>query len=396
MPYVHHSVFGTLRCQDHETVLEACLRLGVNTPFSCRGGSCHTCMVRCTSGHIPERAQQGLSNEDKVQGHLLPCVCLPTGDLHITPITSYDIVTECVLDSIRQECGSGRWVWALEPMRALPSLCIGDVVQLDWHPSVTDDPKTDAVQNQTVLAPVLALPETHYFLEVQLDQLGFSNVCSNVALGEKVRVRLSEKYDQKINHPNWVHTKLPIDPQLWIELDQGQQVRVVLDAFYAKVFADPYLSPYFQHTSPHHVAGKQYAFLYQSMTGKDVYFGDNPYNAHHRMVISDELFDRRQRLMLETLLEHGLTDDQIRRWTAFEEPFRRHIVKNKVLPRLGETGEEIRPNGFGQETLTEGSVCDHCGASIEKGTTVWYHQQLGTISCPTCTADETDIHARQV
>jgi truncated hemoglobin YjbI len=161
-------------------------------------------------------------------------------------------------------------------------------------------------------------------------------------------------------------------------------VRQVLDAFYAKVFADAQLAPYFQFTTPHHVASKQYAFLYESMTGEDMYFGDRPYNAHHAMVISHALFDHRQHLMVQTLAEHGLSDDHIRRWTVFEESYREHIVKTQALPRMGKAGLESRPDGFGHETLSEGAVCDHCGAVIEAGTTVLYHRRLGTVSCPAC------------
>ena len=174
------------------------------------------------------------------------------------------------------------------------------------------------------------------------------------------------------------------DPALWAELDDGRRVRQILDAFYRKVFADKQLAPYFHNTTADHVAGKQYAFLYEAMTGADMYFGDNPLNAHHWMVISDGLFDHRQNLMIETLEEHGLNDDQIRRWTAFEEPYRPDIVKEQSTHRTTNGQVESRIEGFAHETLAVGSLCDHCGAEIEAGTTVLYHQRLGTISCPAC------------
>ena len=176
----------------------------------------------------------------------------------------------------------------------------------------------------------------------------------------------------------------PMDPGLWAELDDGRLVRRVLDAFYRKVFADALLAPYFHNTNADHVAGKQYAFLYEAMTGADMHFGDNPLNAQHWMVISDALFDHRQRLMIETLEEHGLSDDQIRRWTAFEEPYRPDIVKAQTTHRTVDGQAEPRAEGFAEETLAVGSLCDHCGGEIAAGTTVLYHQRLGTISCLDC------------
>lgn len=296
MYQIHHAQLGTIRVRPLETVLEASLRLGLDVPFSCRGGSCHTCMMQSTGGPVPERAQRGLAQVQKDLGLFLPCVCYPEADMRVAP-----------KDSAIQASAA----WA-----ACPS-------QKPVDPQATDQRRAE------VPSP-------------------------------------------------------PQDPALWAELGHGRMVREVLDAFYVKVFADEWLAPYFHNTTADHVAGKQYAFLYEAMTGEDVYFGDNPLNAHHWMVISDALFDHRQRLMIETLEEHGLSDDQIRRWTAFEEPYRPDIVKEQASNRQNEGQIEMRQEGFAEEILAVGSMCDHCGAAIEAGTPVLYHQRLGTISCATC------------
>lgn len=291
--HVNHAQFGTIKVRTGETLLDACLRLGLNIPFSCRGGSCHTCMMHCTGGSVPARAQRGLAPIQVEQGLFLPCVCRPESDMRVGPKPS------------PAEQASNR-----QP--------------------------TDSVGGGCPVPATSQVPAPAQ------------------------------------------------DPALWAELDDGRTVRRVLDAFYCKVFADEQLAPYFHNTTADHVAGKQYAFLYEAMTGADMYFGDNPLNAHHWMVISDALFDHRQRLMIETLEEHGLSDDQIRRWTAFEEPYRPDIVKEQSTHRTTNGQVELRAEGFAEETLAVGSMCDHCGAEIEAGTTVLYHQRLGTISCPAC------------
>jgi ferredoxin/truncated hemoglobin YjbI len=281
---VHHAQFGTIKVRALETLLEAGQRLGLNLPFSCRGGSCHSCMMQSTGGSVPERAQKGLAQVQKDQGLFLPCVCYPEADMRVAPKEASAARAQCPADN--------------SPRSPVP------------------------------------MPAQ--------------------------------------------------DPGLWAELDHGKRVRQVLDAFYAKVFADEQLAPYFRNATPDHVAGKQYAFLYEAMTGEDMYFGDNPLNAHHWMVISDALFDHRQRLMIETQEAHGLSDDQIRRWTAFEEPFRPDIVKPQASTRQTPGALATQPEGFAEEVLAVGSVCDHCGAEIAAGTSVLYHQRLGTISCAAC------------
>ena len=64
-----------------ETVLDACLRQGVDLHFSCRGGSCHNCLCQCAEGDIPARAQRGLAPRLAEKGYFLPCVCIPENDM---------------------------------------------------------------------------------------------------------------------------------------------------------------------------------------------------------------------------------------------------------------------------------------------------------------------------
>ncbi|MGJ0393733.1 MAG: 2Fe-2S iron-sulfur cluster-binding protein [Methylocystis sp.] len=68
-----------------ETVLDALLRAGVETPYSCRAGQCQTCMLRATEGKPPEESQIGLTEAQKVQGFFLPCICHPAAPMAIVP-----------------------------------------------------------------------------------------------------------------------------------------------------------------------------------------------------------------------------------------------------------------------------------------------------------------------
>ncbi len=68
-------------CNRGETVLDALLRQGVDMAYSCKKGSCLTCLTRCAKGRVDGRAQDGLRDTLRAEGYFLPCVCTPDDDL---------------------------------------------------------------------------------------------------------------------------------------------------------------------------------------------------------------------------------------------------------------------------------------------------------------------------
>jgi ferredoxin len=65
----------------NQTVLLAGLAAGVALPWSCRTGTCRTCIARLVQGHIEHRIPwPGLSSEEKAEGFILPCVAEPRSD----------------------------------------------------------------------------------------------------------------------------------------------------------------------------------------------------------------------------------------------------------------------------------------------------------------------------
>ncbi len=173
------------------------------------------------------------------------------------------------------------------------------------------------------------------------------------------------------------------DPELWQALDEGRLMSRVLEDFYTQVFEDERLAPFFHGVTKQRSIEKQFLFMRQLITGEKIYFGDRPRNAHHWMVISDELFDYRGGLILECLRRHGLAEHLVQRWHALEERFRGDIVKDEPIKRkMGDV--ELPLDGYDEVALDIGSLCDSCGAEIDAGVTVRYHLRLGTIYCPDC------------
>lgn len=176
------------------------------------------------------------------------------------------------------------------------------------------------------------------------------------------------------------------NPELWAALDQGRTMRRILEDFYAQVYADPRLAGFFAGTTIERAIEKQYSFLMEIFTGERVYFGERPRNAHHWMVISEELFDYREAVMERTLRRYGLRDEHVAAWRAAEEVFRKQIVKSSPVPKKIR-GVELPLDGYREEVLSVGSMCDACEAELPAGVTAQYHVRTGRTCCARCAPD---------
>jgi ferredoxin len=67
-----------------ETVLDAAIRAGAPIPYSCRGGTCRTCISRVVSGcveHDPDYADELLIDAEEIaDGYRLLCSALVYAD----------------------------------------------------------------------------------------------------------------------------------------------------------------------------------------------------------------------------------------------------------------------------------------------------------------------------
>jgi truncated hemoglobin YjbI len=182
------------------------------------------------------------------------------------------------------------------------------------------------------------------------------------------------------------------DPEMWAALREGETLHKILTEFYTRVYADPILAPFFQRITRQRAIEKQFNFLYQVFTGEDVYFGERPRNAHHWMVISDEQFDYRERLMAQVLREYGLAEHLIGRWMEMEESYRAVIVKQRAWPKIFD-GKVLPLEGYEALRMNVGSLCDGCSGEIKVGEFVQVHVRLGTTYCSQCAAGVSDASA---
>lgn len=188
--------------------------------------------------------------------------------------------------------------------------------------------------------------------------------------------------NQTHHHPNRPKDP-PTDLELWDALQKDDLLNLILRDFYARVYADAQMSPFFAGFTQQRLIEKQYSFMHQTMTGKKVYFGNRPRNTHHWMVISEALFAHREQLMLAAMRTHGLAEKWIARWLAIENYYRPDIVKAVAIPRQA-NGIDLPLEGFEEMVIEVGSICDGCQGLIEVGESVRYHVRRGTVFCARC------------
>ena len=173
------------------------------------------------------------------------------------------------------------------------------------------------------------------------------------------------------------------DPELWAALDHGPRLRRALESFYQQVYQDERLAPFFARVPIERITSKQYAFLADLFSGRREYFGLKPYNAHHWMVISDELFDHHEELFEAALRQHGLSEHLVHRVGGMLERFRAEIVKPAARGLFVE-GREHALLTDEVEILDMANVCDGCGREIAAGQPARYQHRLGTLHCAGC------------
>jgi ferredoxin len=69
-------------CAPDQPLLLAALAAGIALPWSCRNGTCRSCISLLTAGRVEHRIPwPGLSAEEKAEGWVLPCVAEPRSDV---------------------------------------------------------------------------------------------------------------------------------------------------------------------------------------------------------------------------------------------------------------------------------------------------------------------------
>lgn len=102
----------------------------------------------------------------------------------------------------------------------------------------------------------------------------------------------------------------------------------ILQDFYRRMASDVLIGFFFDGKDVRAIAKRQKEFLMRAMGVIPSYSGKPPADAHDELapVLSGH-FDRRLKILEETLRGHGLGTEDIRTWIGFENAFRDAVVK---------------------------------------------------------------------
>lgn len=486
----------TYQSRKDETVLDTLLRNAHNISFSCRNGSCHTCLLKAQENHLPKVSQAGLSDALKSKNYLKACRCIPESDLSLSKpdiedylfdaevidcIENNEAITLVLMSDQAMDTHAGQTISigkkAHHELILLPMLNIlGDPFIKVHLPAYVEHPSADALRkvkvgtkvkignpigkfhyhseystkpiliiadqqglyvvdamiNEAVnvwgyAQPITIITASDQSLPVNIQELirttqinlninsldnltsdfhqmvskypnhliyiatapRLSNELNNLALSYSVNEVFQLRFTRQKEASNiHEHHQIPEPkpepcPELWEALDNGRLLTEILTDFYEIIFADERLGAYFSHVTKQRLIEKQYNYLYEQITGKEVYLGADIRNAHHWMVISDELFDHRSSILKSVIDKYKLPTHLAAHWIALEEQQRERIVKNKPWDKMLD-GCALNLDRFETTTLDFGGLCDSCGREINSGETIKYHLRLGKMFCDKC------------
>lgn len=104
----------------------------------------------------------------------------------------------------------------------------------------------------------------------------------------------------------------------------------VAKIFYDKIYQHEWIGKYFSHIDQKIIESQQVDFMSSALGGPKDYCGKMPIPTHKNMMITAELFELRQKLLLESLNEADASQGLIDKWLKIDEAFKSGIVKESI------------------------------------------------------------------
>lgn len=80
----NENIKQNFECYETEFILDAAEANNIELPYSCRAGSCSTCLAKIINGKLDQSDQTFLEKKDLDKGFALLCIAYPSSDLIIS------------------------------------------------------------------------------------------------------------------------------------------------------------------------------------------------------------------------------------------------------------------------------------------------------------------------
>jgi len=114
---------------------------------------------------------------------------------------------------------------------------------------------------------------------------------------------------------------------LFEQVGGREGIHRIAKIFYDKAYDHPWLGLFFQNIPQVHIENQQTDFMMGPLGGPKTYMGRLPVPAHEHMFITEELFELRNTLLLESLQEAKAPPEVIEAWMKIDNAFKNRLVK---------------------------------------------------------------------
>jgi truncated hemoglobin YjbI len=122
----------------------------------------------------------------------------------------------------------------------------------------------------------------------------------------------------------------PRDYPQFEALGGKEMLKKVSKIFYDKIYEHEWIGQFFKEVDQEIIENQQVDFMTSALGGPKVYCGRLPIPTHKNMYITPELFDLRQSLLKDSLIEAKASEELIEKWLKIDEAFKSGLVKNNM------------------------------------------------------------------